>query len=157
MSSAHDDDEPRGESVQVKKKARRSGGEGVGEKQMIEEFSVVHDETTEGRRKETSADEAGSRQLDELYASNLPTSFFYERSLMHRDVVTHLVVTRTSFLISGSQDGHIKFWKIITADYLKQQQTSVQMVKAAEQQDKQSNLVAGPIEFVKHFRAHLGQ
>ena len=155
MSSAHD--EPHDESVPVKKKARRSGGGTEGEKQMIEEFTLEHDESTGGRRKETSADEAGSRQLDELYASNLPTSFFYERSLMHRDVVTHLVVTKTSFLISGSQDGHIKFWKIITADYLKQQQTSVQMTKVADQQDKQANLVAGPIEFVKHFRAHLGQ
>ena len=37
--------------------------------------------------------------------------------------------TRTDFIVTGSQDGHVKFWK------------------------KQ---VEG-VEFVKHFRAHLGE
>lgn len=46
---------------------------------------------------------------------------------MHRDVVTHVTVTSTDFIITASQDGHIKFWK---------------------------KLEVG-IEFVKHFRAHL--
>ena len=30
---------------------------------------------------------------------------------MHRDVVTHVTVTSTDFIITASQDGHIKFWK----------------------------------------------
>jgi peptidylprolyl isomerase domain and WD repeat-containing protein 1 len=30
---------------------------------------------------------------------------------MHRDVVTHVLVTPTDFIITASQDGHIKFWK----------------------------------------------
>nr|CAD7264168.1 unnamed protein product [Timema shepardi] len=47
---------------------------------------------------------------------------------MHRDVITHIVVTKTDFIITGSCDGHIKFWK------------------------KMEEL----IEFVKHFRSHLG-
>ncbi|XP_021915870.1 peptidylprolyl isomerase domain and WD repeat-containing protein 1 isoform X2 [Zootermopsis nevadensis] len=47
---------------------------------------------------------------------------------MHRDVITHIVVTKTDFIITGSCDGHIKFWK------------------------KLQEL----IEFVKHFRSHLG-
>jgi len=52
----------------------------------------------------------------------------YERSFMHRDVVTHVVVANTDFFITASIDGHLKFWK------------------------KQSE----GIEFVKHFRSHLG-
>ncbi len=48
---------------------------------------------------------------------------------MHRDVVTHAVVAAdVDFLITGSADGHIKFWK----------------------------KRATGIEFAKHFRAHLG-
>lgn len=46
---------------------------------------------------------------------------------MHRDVITHLVVTKTDFVITASIDGHIKFWKKMEEG----------------------------IEFVKHFRSHL--
>lgn len=53
----------------------------------------------------------------------------YELSYMHRDLVSHVVVTKTDYVITGSVDGHIKFWK-------KQPES---------------------IEFVKHFRAHLGK
>lgn len=53
----------------------------------------------------------------------------YERSLMHRETVNFVHVTKnTDFLITTSIDGHVKFWK-----------------KSEE-----------GIEFVKHFRAHLG-
>lgn len=59
----------------------------------------------------------------------LPSAEMYERSYMHRDVVTHAVVAaEVDFLITGSADGHIKFWK----------------------------KRATGIEFAKHFRAHLG-
>lgn len=51
----------------------------------------------------------------------------YERSYMHRENVTHMVVTATHFLITASKDGFVKFWKKI----------------------------AGGIEFVKQFKAHL--
>ncbi|XP_072942390.1 peptidylprolyl isomerase domain and WD repeat-containing protein 1 [Epargyreus clarus] len=66
-------------------------------------------------------------KFESLYLENLPTSETYERSYMHRDVVTHVVVTKTDFVITASQDGHLKFWK-------KQEEG---------------------IEFVKHFRCHL--
>ncbi|XP_046970455.1 peptidylprolyl isomerase domain and WD repeat-containing protein 1 isoform X1 [Vanessa cardui] len=66
-------------------------------------------------------------EFESLYLENLPSSETYERSYMHRDVVTHIVVTKTDFVITASQDGHIKFWK-------KQEEG---------------------IEFVKHFRCHL--
>ncbi|KDR21487.1 peptidylprolyl isomerase domain and WD repeat-containing protein 1 isoform X1 [Zootermopsis nevadensis] len=65
---------------------------------------------------------------EQLYLDNLPSAESYERSYMHRDVITHIVVTKTDFIITGSCDGHIKFWK------------------------KLQEL----IEFVKHFRSHLG-
>ncbi|CAG2069188.1 unnamed protein product [Timema podura] len=65
---------------------------------------------------------------EQLYLANLPCAESYERSYMHRDVITHIVVTKTDFIITGSCDGHIKFWK------------------------KMEEL----IEFVKHFRSHLG-
>ncbi|XP_052743857.1 peptidylprolyl isomerase domain and WD repeat-containing protein 1 [Bicyclus anynana] len=66
-------------------------------------------------------------EFESLYLENLPSSETYEKSYMHRDVVTHVVVTKTDFVITASQDGHLKFWK-------KQEEG---------------------IEFVKHFRCHL--
>ena len=47
---------------------------------------------------------------------------------MPRDVVTHVKVTYTDFIVTASQDGHIKFWKKMEVG----------------------------CEFVKHFRAHMG-
>ena len=35
----------------------------------------------------------------------------YEKSFMHREAVTHLSVSvKTNFLMTASQDGHVKFW-----------------------------------------------
>lgn len=67
-------------------------------------------------------------KFEQLYIDRLPEAEMYERSYMHRDVVTHIVVTKAEFIITGSVDGHIYFWK------------------------KQPE----GIEFVKHYRAHLG-
>ena len=67
-------------------------------------------------------------EYEHVYLDNIPSGINYERSFMHRDLVTHVLVTPTDFVITASQDGHIKFWK--------KQEVS--------------------IEFVKHFRAHLG-
>lgn len=53
----------------------------------------------------------------------------YERSLMHRDTVNFCrVAPRTDFIVTTSIDGHVKFWKKMERG----------------------------IEFVKHYRAHLG-
>ncbi|RKO92503.1 hypothetical protein BDK51DRAFT_36400 [Blyttiomyces helicus] len=67
-------------------------------------------------------------QHESLYLDNLPSADMYERSLMHREVVNFVAVTRTDFLITTSIDGHVKFWKKTERG----------------------------IEFVKHFRSHLG-
>ncbi|CAF3618352.1 unnamed protein product, partial [Rotaria sp. Silwood2] len=141
----------RSSSATTSKRIRRD--EEHVEKELINEFSS--NSNIELNPKEKSQ---GSSQLDNFYASFLPSSHYYERSYMHRDIVTHVIVTVTDFLISGSQDGHIKFWKILTSDYLKQQQTVAtnQSSKTNDDQQEQINcLVPLPIQFVKHFRAHL--
>ena|SRR3990167_10311923 len=69
-------------------------------------------------------------KFQSLYTDLLPCANMYERSYMHRNIVTHLIaLSKTNFIITASQDGHVKFWK----------------KKAAG------------IEFVKHFRAHIGK
>eukprot|EP00095_Tigriopus_kingsejongensis_P002439 snap_masked-scaffold380_size190731-processed-gene-0.11 protein:Tk02439 transcript:snap_masked-scaffold380_size190731-processed-gene-0.11-mRNA-1 annotation:"glutamine-dependent nad(+) synthetase" len=67
-------------------------------------------------------------QFESLYLKNLPDSSSYEKSFMHRDAMVYVRATKTEFVITASVDGHVKFWK-----------------------KKQIG-----IEFVKHFRAHLG-
>lgn len=63
-----------------------------------------------------------------LYVAHLPSSASYERSYMHRDVVTFVAITHFDYIATASYDGHLKFWR-------KQEEG---------------------IEFLKHFRAHLG-
>lgn len=87
--------------------------------------------------KAASAD-ASSRQKkrkralahESLYLSHLPSASRYYKSFMHRDTLARVNVTPhpTNFVITASVDGHVKFWK-------KQEEG---------------------IEFVKHYRAHLG-
>lgn len=65
---------------------------------------------------------------EQIHLENIPNCDTYERSYMHRDYVSHVLVTKTQFLITASIDGIIKFWKK-TED---------------------------GIEFVKGFKTHLG-
>lgn len=67
-------------------------------------------------------------QFEKAYLEALPSANMYEKSYMHRDVVTHVAVSAAEFFISGSVDGHLKFWK----------------------------KKAIGIEFAKHFKAHVG-
>ncbi|EAA10133.4 AGAP008660-PA [Anopheles gambiae str. PEST] len=66
-------------------------------------------------------------EFEKLYIENLPDAECYEKSFMHRDTITHLVVTKSEFIVTVSVDGHVKFWKKMELG----------------------------IEFVKHFRSHL--
>uniref|UniRef100_A0A8C3ACJ9 peptidylprolyl isomerase n=1 Tax=Cyclopterus lumpus TaxID=8103 RepID=A0A8C3ACJ9_CYCLU len=77
----------------------------------------------------TTAKKRKVLEYERVYLENLPSAVMYERSYMHRDVITQIVCSKTDFIITASQDGHVKFWK--------------------KKED------AG-IEFVKHFRSHLG-
>ncbi|KAJ6798467.1 putative peptidyl-prolyl cis-trans isomerase CYP71 [Iris pallida] len=67
-------------------------------------------------------------QFEQAFLDALPSAHMYEKSYMHRDVVTHVAVSAAEFFITGSADGHLKFWK----------------------------KKAVGIEFAKHFRSHLG-
>eukprot|EP01041_Mallomonas_annulata_P012670 gene12670-26685_t len=68
-------------------------------------------------------------EFENIFIEKLPSCTLYEYSYMHRDVVTHIAVSKAAeFIITGSIDGHVKFWKKMQKD----------------------------IEFVKHFQAHLG-
>jgi peptidylprolyl isomerase domain and WD repeat-containing protein 1 len=72
---------------------------------------------------------ARTLKFENVYADNMPSADFYEHSFMHRDIVTHIGVSKaTEFIITGSNDGHVKFWKKMPTT----------------------------IEFVKHYHAHLG-
>ncbi|XP_022969540.1 peptidyl-prolyl cis-trans isomerase CYP71 [Cucurbita maxima] len=67
-------------------------------------------------------------QFEQAYLDTIPSANMYEKSYMHRDVVTHVAVSSADFFITGSVDGHLKFWKKKPIG----------------------------IEFAKHFRSHLG-
>ncbi|XP_057955576.1 peptidyl-prolyl cis-trans isomerase CYP71 [Malania oleifera] len=67
-------------------------------------------------------------QFEHAYLDSLPSANMYEKSYMHRDVVSHVAVSAADFFITGSADGHLKFWK----------------------------KKAIGVEFAKHFRSHLG-
>ncbi|KAF1745394.1 hypothetical protein MXB_1149, partial [Myxobolus squamalis] len=64
--------------------------------------------------------------FEKVYLENLPCAESYEKSLMHRDVIGFVSFTKTSFLITASFSGNVKFWKKLMGD----------------------------VEFVKQFRAH---
>ncbi|KAL0026716.1 hypothetical protein WJX79_006852 [Trebouxia sp. C0005] len=66
---------------------------------------------------------------EQAYLAALPSAQMYEKSFMHRDTVTQVAVAQDQdFLITGSIDGHLKFWKKTPTG----------------------------IEFAKHYRAHAG-
>ncbi|KAK2196745.1 bifunctional Cyclophilin-like domain superfamily/Cyclophilin-type peptidyl-prolyl cis-trans isomerase domain/WD40-YVTN repeat-like-containing domain superfamily/Cyclophilin-type peptidyl-prolyl cis-trans isomerase [Babesia duncani] len=48
---------------------------------------------------------------DSLYLQHLPNASTYEKSYMHKALVTHVVANRrTRYIATGSADGGIKFW-----------------------------------------------
>ncbi|XP_014776144.1 peptidylprolyl isomerase domain and WD repeat-containing protein 1 [Octopus bimaculoides] len=76
-----------------------------------------------------ASDQVGLLEYEQVYLDNLPSAETYEYSYMHRDVIAHITVTKSGFIITASIDGHVKFWR---------------------------KLEEAGIEFVKHFRSHLG-
>ncbi|KAL1983519.1 hypothetical protein VTN96DRAFT_10258 [Rasamsonia emersonii] len=68
--------------------------------------------------------------FEKVYVNALPASPRYSRSLMHREQLSYVTMTpQTDFLITSSVDGVVKFWK----------------------------KMAVGVEFVKEFRAHVGE
>lgn len=89
---------------------------------------VAQERTAEALQEEERVKRRKTLQYEKLYLDQLPSADRYYKSLMHRDTINFVSVTRnTSFLITASVDGHVKFWK------------------------KQ----ASGIEFVKHYYAHV--
>jgi len=66
--------------------------------------------------------------FEKEYLADLPNCERYEKSFMHRDVITKVLVAPGGFVVTASVDGHLKFWKKDSEGF----------------------------EFVKHFRAHIG-
>jgi len=51
-------------------------------------------------------------QLDDIALKELPSAPMYEKSYMHRDVISHILFTpRSHFLVTASKEGIVKFWK----------------------------------------------
>ena len=73
-----------------------------------------------------SAAAAAQQHQHLLHLARLPSAAMYERSYMHRDHLTHLVLTPSAFLLTASRDGVVKWWK----------------------------KVRGGLEFVRQYRAH---
>ncbi|CAG05275.1 unnamed protein product [Tetraodon nigroviridis] len=109
------------DSVELKRKADNNNDED-GDAQDDEWVGPMPSEATKAKKRKVL-------EFERVYLDNLPSAAMYERSYMHRDVITHIVCTKTDFIITASQDGHVKFWK--------------------KKEDE-------GIEFVKHFRSHLG-
>lgn len=89
------------------------------------------EENAQSREKRLRHDEKHSSAIEKkgsLFLDALPSAARYQYSLMHRDVLTFVILTPgTNFILTSSCDGYVKFWK-------KQEQG---------------------IEFVKQYRAHL--
>ncbi|XP_076800804.1 peptidylprolyl isomerase domain and WD repeat-containing protein 1-like [Clavelina lepadiformis] len=96
-------------------------------KRTMDENGESKEEEKSNVKIETEPKKRKTLEYEQSYLENIPDSDRYEKSYMHRDNVTQVCVTKTDFIITASQDGHVKFWK-------KSDQG---------------------IEFVKHFRAHL--
>lgn len=89
--------------------------------------STSNGTSTLSKKQRQNGSNASSSTLG-LPLQALPNASRYQRSLMHRDTISFVVLTPyTNFLLTASIDGHVKFWK------------------------KQES----GIEFVKHYRAHL--
>eukprot|EP00948_MAST-09A_sp_MAST-9A-sp1_P001514 g1514.t1 len=71
-------------------------------------------EPTSGENSNTNAQKKRKRTLahEKVFLSKLPSGQLYERSYLHRDVITHVAIARsTDFILTASRDGCVKFWK----------------------------------------------
>lgn len=101
-------------------------------KEAIEDKEGINiDRQKRAKKEKDNGNENGNLKTSlasHSFLDALPNASRYFRSLMHRDVLTFLLLTpHTDFLLTASSDGHVKFWK-------KQEEG---------------------IEFVKNYRAHL--
>jgi len=92
---------------------------------QVDPKAAQENERTKKRRRMAQAKEVFTSSL----VAQLPSGEMYERSWMHRDVVTRVcVLAKTDFVVTSSTDGVVKFWKHVRGK--------------------------APLEFVKMFLAH---
>ena len=85
---------------------------------------------------EGGAERPGKRQRravpdESEHLARMPCASMYQRSYMHRDVVTHVAYCAfADFVVTASKDGHCKFWK-------------------------RGSAANATLDLAKHYRAHL--
>ncbi|THG01970.1 hypothetical protein TEA_002536 [Camellia sinensis var. sinensis] len=114
-------------------------------------------------------------QFEQAYLDSLPSANMYEKSYMHRDVVTHVAVSVAEFFITGSADARVRVRVLILVRYGVRLDTPKIKKKNLEYVFRVFNTYAEVpyevryaghlkfwkkkalgIEFAKHFRSHLG-
>lgn len=85
---------------------------------------------------------------EHLYLERLPASPYYEKSIMHRDLVSHVLCTEEGLFVTGSIDGFLKFWRRPTLE--------IGSVAAAAAATKLSRERPAALESLKVFKAHTG-
>ena len=105
-----------------------NGPEKVKEEKESQEVPEIEEQDEEVPEGEETVHVVAILEYRQPVIKELPNADLYEISYMHRDDVLYCLVLKHDFLVTISVDGHLKFWKIIR----------------------------GGIEFVKHYRAHLG-
>ena len=106
----------------------------------------------------TSASPAKKKRklpYEKLYISALPASQRYHKSLMHKDQLSFIKFTPiTDFLITGSIDGVVKFWKKTSdgIEFVKEFMAhGAEIVSVAVSQDGRSLATAGTDKTIKIF------
>jgi peptidylprolyl isomerase domain and WD repeat-containing protein 1 len=83
-------------------------------KRKFEENEVIEikEEEKVEEKVKTEEEEIKTKKKKTYNTDKLPTGLMYEKSYMHKKRITHIeVAPTTSFIISASIDGIIKFWK----------------------------------------------
>ncbi|KAI3382452.1 hypothetical protein SNEBB_006692 [Seison nebaliae] len=116
---------------------------------LLNEEILDQDVTTSTSDSKDSKNDIG----DELIM-NFPNAPMYEKSYMHRDKISHILMTKKGFLLTASQDGFVKFWKKVSLiDPIYRNRLTSEKMKSLKSNEETEIPVNG-IEFVKTFRAH---
>ena len=92
--------------------------------------SISEFESVLGKREQPIEEDLLRKRAKVDVLARLPSANLYEKSFMHKETVSHVLVSHVNeFIFTASTDGYVKFWK-----------------KASE-----------GIEFVKTYRAHLSK
>ncbi|KAK2964659.1 putative Peptidyl-prolyl cis-trans isomerase CYP71 [Blattamonas nauphoetae] len=97
--------------------------------QPVKRQAIGEDEPTLTQpEKELPQNTSIFRSINPIAEQALPNATMYEKSFKHLDVITHVKITPTNYLITASKDGVVKFWRKLP----------------------------GKVLFIKSFQAHSG-